>query len=170
MNPLSQYLMIAKLLALLGAVGIICAQSSMIHRARENVRHCTAAREVDQRAYQAAQDEAAAENKLQVQKIEQQSKRISDDERQAYLSDLAKLRAYNERLRSPQAAPRRPASPASPPKAPAPASGADGNGLQVPSLNDLHDEASVIELRLMHLQNYVREQLGLDPNAGAPAK
>jgi len=32
MNPLTQYLMIGKLVALLGAIAIICWQSSQIHR------------------------------------------------------------------------------------------------------------------------------------------
>jgi hypothetical protein len=38
LNPFSQYLAIGKLLAFLGAIGIICAQSSMIHRAREHYK------------------------------------------------------------------------------------------------------------------------------------
>lgn len=44
MNPLSSYLMIGKLLALLAAIGIICGMNSQIHRAREALRHCNQAK------------------------------------------------------------------------------------------------------------------------------
>jgi hypothetical protein len=109
-----------------------------------------------------AQEEAKADNQAQVRKIEQQYQRNTDDERQAYLRDLAKLRA--DRMRSPgKAAPGNP-GPASPPATPATAPGADGDGVCVHTTADVCEAGSEIELRLMHLQNWVEKQLGVNPN------
>jgi hypothetical protein len=109
-----------------------------------------------------AQEEAKADNQAQVRKIEQQYQRNTDDERQAYLRDLAKLRA--DRMRPPgKAAPGNP-NPAPAPATPAPAPGADGDGVCVHTTADVCEAGSEIELRLMHLQNWVEKQLGVNPN------
>jgi hypothetical protein len=163
LNPISRYVMIGKLLAILGAVCIICWQSSQIHRWHKQFNSEHAAHENDRKAYELAQKEAHLNNHAHVQNIEQKSRSISDDERKSYLSDLAKLRA--SRLRSQGRTSQGAANGTGAPKAPAPAAGTDGNGLQVPPGGDVQADASEIELRLMHLQNWVREQLGLDPNA-----
>jgi hypothetical protein len=47
----------------------------------------------------------------------------------------------------------------------APAAGADDHGLQLSP--DEYLQAQEIELRLMHLQNWVERQLAVDPNKGA---
>jgi hypothetical protein len=125
-----------------------------------NAEH--AARAADREAYRKAQAEAHAANVADVAKKEAESKRISDDERQAYLSDLAQLRADNQRMRA--KATQGSADPARPSEDTKPAAGADGDGLQVPPADDVREEASEIELRLMHLQNWVEKQLANDPN------
>jgi hypothetical protein len=116
------------------------------------------ARLADRQAYQKAQADAAQSNKAQVQKIEQSYQRNSDDERQAYLRDLAQLRADRMRRQAPPGSPGPTGSPAPQP----PASGTDGNGLQLSP--DQYLQAQEIELRLMHLQDWVEKQISVDPN------
>ena len=65
MNPLAPYFAMGKLIALLGAVALICWQSSAIHRARENVRHCNEAKAV----LQAKLDELGEQSKQQQQAV-----------------------------------------------------------------------------------------------------
>jgi hypothetical protein len=129
---------------------------------------CTAGRAADRQAYTKAQADAAAQNKAQVAKVEQQYQRNSDDERQAYLSDLAKLRA--DRVRQQASAAPGSTSPANPPQAPAPAAGADGTRLCVPAESALCEAGAEIELRLMHLQNLYDQQTKVDPNTEAAPK
>jgi hypothetical protein len=119
----------------------------------------------DRQAYVKAQADAAAQNKAQVAKVEQQYQRNSDDERQAYLSDLAKLRADRVRQQA-SAAPGSTGATGSP-QAPAPAAGANGNGLCVPAESALCEAGAEIELRLMHLQNLYDQQTKVDPNTEA---
>jgi hypothetical protein len=115
----------------------------------------------DRAAYEKAQAEAASNNKAHVAQIEQQYQRNSDDERQAYLRDLAELK----RLRQQNAAPSGAPGTAGPSPAPAPSGGADGDGLHLST--DEHLQASEIELRLLHLQNWVLKQLNVNPNTEA---
>ena len=122
-----------------------------------------AARAADRQAYTKAQTDAAAKNKAQVAATEQQYKKVSDDERQAYLDDLAKLRA--DRLRQQASAAPGSARPANPPQGSSPTAGADGNGLPLSGADDVQEKAAEIELRLMHLQNWVEQQLAIDPNS-----
>jgi predicted RNA-binding protein YlxR (DUF448 family) len=119
-----------------------------------------AGREADRAAYVKAQADAAARNKAHAAATEAQSRKVSDDERQAYLSDLARLRADDQRLR--KAAAKGAPNGAGSPAPTAPASGADADGLHLPASE--HLQAAEIELRLMHLQNYVEKQLSIDPN------
>src|SRR5690242_15832884 len=93
---LSQYLAIGKLVGILAAVAIICWQSSQIHKWHQQSDHCADARRLDRQSYETAQNDAAAKNREQVAAVEQQYKRNSDNEKDAYLRDLAELR----RLRS----------------------------------------------------------------------
>lgn len=126
-----------------------------------------AARQSDADAYARAQADAATMNKAQVGRIEQQYQRNSDDEENAYQRDLARLRGDYDRLRAqPQAAAGAAGAPASP--APVgPSAGADGDGLPVPPGDNVQtrEAAGEIELRLMHLQQWVKKQLAVDPNA-----
>lgn len=119
----------------------------------------------DRTAYEQAQKDAAAKNLAAVGRVEAQYQRNSDDERQSYLDDLARVRADNQRLRSQgaSAAPGATGATGSP-EAGAAAPGADGDELHLSP--DEHLQASEIELRLMHLQNWIATQLAVDPNAG----
>lgn len=115
-------------------------------------------RHADREAYAKAQQDAQAKNRAQVQQIEQQSQRITDETQSAYARDRAEL----IRLRRQNATPQGSAGDAGAPKdGPAP-KGADADGLHLSP--DEHLQASEIELRLMHLQNWVAEQLKVDPN------
>jgi hypothetical protein len=135
------------------------------------VKQLNASREADRQAYAKAQSDAAQQNKAQVAQIEQQYQRNSDDERQAYLSDLAKLRASSVREQTPSAPSGETGS--ANPSAPSAATGrADGDGLQVHQAADVptSEDAAEIELRLMHLQDWIEKQLNVDPNTEATAK
>ena len=110
----------------------------------------------DRAAYEKAQKDAAAKNKAEVAQQEAQSQRISDNAKTAYERDLAQLRADNQRLRS-KAAPSSPGKPGVSEDGSA-TKGADGDGVQVSP--DDHLQAQEIELRLMYLQNWVKDQLG----------
>ena len=127
---------------------------------QKQLTECVSARHADQQSYAEAQREAQVQNKAQVQKIEQQYQRNSDDERQAYLDDLAKLRAM--RMRPQIRTTPGPANPANPSPAPAPSGRADADGLRLSP--DQYLQAQEVELRLMHLQNWVAQQLSVDPN------
>lgn len=117
-------------------------------------------------AYAAAQAKAAVANKTQVAGTEAQYKRISTDEGQSYRSDLAALRAANQRLRSQASASAGDSGSAASSPDGAAGPGTDATRLQVPQTADVQaEDAAEIELRLMHLQNYVAGLLGVDPNA-----
>jgi hypothetical protein len=122
-----------------------------------------AARAADRQAYTKAQTDAAAKNKAQVAATEQQYKKVSDDEKDAYARDHAEL----VRMRAQRDAAERAAGAAGSPKDSAAGPATDGHGVPVSAADDLQktrDDAADIELRLMHLQNYVAGILGIDPN------
>jgi hypothetical protein len=122
---------------------------------------CTAGRASDRQAYVKAQADAAAQNKAQVAKVEQQQQKVTDDVEARYHSDLARLRA--EQLRQPaNPAPQRAASsPASP--APGPATGGPGCEAMPLSGPDLL-RAKETELQLNALIDWVLQQASVDPN------
>jgi hypothetical protein len=120
------------------------------------------ARKADQDAYRKAQADAHAQNIAHVQQIEQHYQRNSDNERQAYLSDLAKLRASRVRPQPPAA--QGSTGPASPPEADAGAPRINDAGVCVPATSDVCEAGAEIELRLMHLQNLFEQQSQVDPN------
>jgi hypothetical protein len=99
-------------------------------KVEKQLSQCVSARHADRESYARAQADAQAQNKAHVIKVEQQYQRNSDDERQAYLSDLAKLRAGRVRQQNP--APRGDSNSAGPSPAPAPTEGADADGLPLP--------------------------------------
>jgi hypothetical protein len=115
----------------------------------------------DRQAYVKAQADAAAQNKAQVAKVEQQQQKVTDDVEARYHADLARLRA--ERLRQPaNPAPQRAASsPASP--APGPATGGPGCEAMPLSGPDLL-RAKETELQLNALIDWVLQQASVDPN------
>lgn len=133
-----------------------------VTNARAATAKCQSDRQADRQAYVTAQVQAQAANKAQVQKVEQQYQRNSDNERQAYLDDLAKLRAGRVRPQAsaPSGAPGSAGTPA--PDAGTPR--IDDAGVCVPATSDVCEAGAEIELRLMHLQNLYLGQSQVDPN------
>jgi hypothetical protein len=123
---------------------------------------CQKGRAADRAGYIEAQREAAQANKVQVQKVEQHYQRNSDNERQAYLDDLAKLRAG--RVRAPTPAAPGSAGPTSPSTPDAGTPRIDDAGVCVPATSDVCEAGAEIELRLMRLQNLFEQQTQVDPN------
>lgn len=146
------------LVAMLFALRLEQSQNAKL---KSQLHECTTLRVSDRQSYEKAQQDAAALNKVQVQKIEQQYQRNSDDERQAYLDDLAKLRAGSVRTH-PKASPGS-TDPASPPAPVGTAQGADGAG-EVRLSPEEFLRAQEIELQLMHLEAWVNKQVSVDPN------
>lgn len=125
--------------------------------------HCATARLSDRNSYEQAQRDAKITNQNQVSRIEQQSKKVSDNEKDAYLRDLAKLRADRVRQQSTPAAPGS-AGPANPSPGGSNAPRIDEAGVCVPATSDVCEAGAEIELRLMHLQNLSEQQSQIDPN------
>lgn len=146
------------------ALGLLCAaqfialKAEKHHSARLQTQliKCTQGREADRDAYAKAQEGAKAKNIAHVAVKEAESKRITDETQSAYARDHAEL--IRLRQQAPRGAPGR----AGLSQAPAPAAGADADGLHLSP--DEHLQASEIELRLMHLQNWAEKQVAVDPN------
>jgi hypothetical protein len=162
LNPFSQYLAIGKLIAFLGAIGIICAQSSMIHRARENAHSCAVAREVEQREYINAQAAADAQNKAQIAKVKAEQERITGHVEQSYEADRARLRAELAKRLRPQAAKGSAGKPGASDLPHAAPVADDPSRVSIPT--DLYVRGAELELQLERLQQWVREQVSIDPN------
>ncbi|MES2904564.1 MAG: hypothetical protein V4696_10300 [Pseudomonadota bacterium] len=114
-------------------------------------------RKADHANYTNAQSAAKAKNEAQVARIEVEQERITDAVSQDYAGDLARLRTELGRVRNQTA----PAAQRSAGDRQASQGGnaparADGDGVPIPTSDDL--PAAEIELRLMHLQNWVEEQ------------
>jgi hypothetical protein len=88
--------MIGKLIALLGAIALICWQSSQIHRWHKQYESEHIGRMTDRAAYEQAQKQAEAKNLADIQRTEQRQKEISD----ARVADLnARLERITRELR-----------------------------------------------------------------------
>ena len=144
-------------LALFAAVQTIRVSAEKRHsqKVSQQLRKCSEGRQSDRRAYEQAQRDAAARNKAEVAKREARSQQISEETKSAYQNDLARLRADNLRLRR-KAAPGSAGGSGLSENGTAP-EGTDGDG--VPLSPDEYLQAQEIELRLMHLQNWVKQQL-----------
>jgi hypothetical protein len=159
---IKEYLAIGKLLSILAAVALICWQSSQIHRWHKHYDSEHAAHLADNASYRAAQKAAGEQNKAQVAKVEQQQQKVTDDVETRYRSNLARLRADNDRLRSqgttPSGVADKPGSPT-----PGPASSGPGNqAVPLPSDELLH--AREEELQLNALIDWVLQQAAVNPN------
>lgn len=89
---LKAYLAMAKLVGILILIGIVCYQSSQIHKWHTQSDKQVAARVADRASYEAAQRQAADKNKADVLAKEQQYKRNNDEA-------VGNLNARIERLR-----------------------------------------------------------------------
>jgi hypothetical protein len=159
MTPLSQYLMIGKLAALLGAVAIICWQSSQIHRWHKHYESEHTARLADRAAYERAQKQADAQNKADIQRTEQRQKEISDATVANLNTRIAELRRV---LAQPRAAQSHPGEPnlSTVPDAAQPASGEAGVCLTPEQLL----RAAENEERHDQLIHWIEQQLTINPN------
>jgi hypothetical protein len=118
-------------------------------KAKERIVELVQLREADRRSYTAAQAEAKARNIAEVARIEQRQKEVTHEVVSDYRRQLADLRLRAQARANPGVAggSRSPAIPAAP-------GGADEDGLRVSE----RLQAEEIELRLMHLQNWIERQ------------
>jgi hypothetical protein len=112
------------------------------------------ARAADRLAYQLAQIDAAEKNREEVARKEAESQRISDNAKTAYERDLAELRRLRAQGRTAEGSAGKPGAS----EDGAAAGGADGSD-QLPLPPEELLRAQEIELQLMHLQGWVRDQL-----------
>lgn len=170
LKTLSAWQLLCIALALVAGVQTLRLHGEQRHSAKleTQISKEIAARKADHDAYAKAQADAAQQNKAQVQRVEQKYQRNSDNERQAYLDDLAKLRAGRVRPQPPAAQGR--AGPTAPPATDPAAPRIDADGLCVPASSDVCEAGAEIELRLMHLQNLFEQQSSINPNTEASPK
>ena len=161
---LREYLAIGKLIALLGAIGLLCFQSSQIHSWHTLYDAEHSGRMADRAAYAQAQKDAQAKNLATVAADKAERERITHDISQSYESELASLRAdLARRLRAQAPAPQgAPGQPGLPGVSQAPG-GSDGSSrVSIPT--DLYVRGAELELQLERLQQWVAEQVKVDPN------
>jgi hypothetical protein len=115
-------------------------------------QHLTQLREFERKSYDRAQEIAADLNKAEIERIRKQQEAITDEVSSDHARDLAELRRLRAKTPAPRSAPGGTQIPGVP-EAPG---GTDENGLPAAPCDDLC--ASEIELRLMHLQNWIAEQ------------
>jgi hypothetical protein len=153
-------------LALFGAIQTLRDWSEQRHSAKVEAQlsKCDAARKADQQAYAKAQADAAAKNLATVAKDKAERERITHDISQSYEAELASLRAdLAKRLRSP--AQGSAGKPGLPGVSEAPSGPDDASRVSIPT--SLYVRGAELELQLERLQQWVNEQLKVDPNAGA---
>ena len=122
-----------------------------------------AGRVADRQSYETAQAKAAALNKVQVQRIERQQQEITDNAENRYNADLARLRAELGRLLAQdQAAEGDPGKPGASPLPDSAGKPDDPAEVSIPA--SLYVHGAELELQLERLQDWVREQLKVDPN------
>ena len=114
--------------------------------------------------WKAASEAATANNKAQILHVTEEQSKISRNVSNDYQTNLAALRTSYGRLRN-RTAPinQRPANGDRASPVPASPGPADGDGVSVPP--DAALQSSEIELRLLYLQQWVRRQSAVDPNA-----
>jgi hypothetical protein len=119
----------------------------------------------DRGAYEQAQKDAAAANKAQVARVKAEQERITGNVEKSYEADLARLRAELGRRLSksgtaaPQGAAGQPGASDLPNAAPV---ADDPTRLSIPS--SLYVRGAELELQLERLQQWIDEQLKVDPN------
>jgi hypothetical protein len=148
-TPVLKYVTAGLAIALLIFIGLWKMEQNRAGRLAERNSELVNLRKSDRARYEAAQAEAERRNKETVQKIEDRHEEISDRSRSQYLRDLERLRLQPKANRGSTSGP----GVSGVPKA---TGGVDVDGVPDAPCGDLC--ASEIELRLMHLQNWVREQ------------
>ena len=136
-----------------------------VTNARAATAKCQSDRLADRQAYAKAQADAQAQNLATVARDKAERERITNDISQSYESDLARLRAeLAARLPKQGIAPDQGASGDSGlPDVSAAPSGPDGSSrLSIPP--SLYVRGAELELQLERLQQWVNEQLKVNPN------
>jgi hypothetical protein len=168
------YLAIGKLIALLGAIGLLCWQSSQIHKWHTQNDKCVAARQADQAAfaqtvanYRAAAAQAEAEDKANAARVKAQQDQISKEQSDEYQKRIADARARADRLRREGSSPANPGSPAKP--------GVSGLSAPAPGTPEGPPDGLPLlcteqGIQLDELIKWVERQAAVDPNTEAPGK
>lgn len=154
MPILSQLRAIAYLITGFAVAALILAwQLEKRHAGKlsERVTQLTQLRAADRQSYEAAQAQAQAKNKADLERIKSQQERISDEVVFDYQRELADLR-LRAQGRANQGSAGKPGISGVPQTAPR----ADADGLQLSP--DERLQAQEIELRLLFLQNWIVEQ------------
>jgi hypothetical protein len=120
-----------------------------------------AGRLADRASYVKAQADAAAQNKAQVQRVEQQQQKVTDNVEAQYRADLARLHAEQLRQQPNAASPGVAGRPGSPAPGTA-SSGPDGQAVPLPGPDLLR--AQETELQLNALIDWELQQEAIDPN------
>lgn len=100
MNPLAPYVAMAKLIALLGAMAIICWQSSQVHRWHKQYLSEHSAHLATIANYRAAAEQAAADDAANAARVKAEQDKISKEQADEYQKRIAAARAAAERLRA----------------------------------------------------------------------
>jgi FtsZ-interacting cell division protein ZipA len=148
-GPIFKYLSGGLAIALLIFIGLWKMEQRRGDKLERRVVELVELRKADRKAYEAAQAEAERRNKETVQKIEERNEAITNRVRSDYQRDLERLRQQSKANRGKAGGP----GVSSVPKA---TGGADADGVQDAPCDNLC--AQEIELRLMHLQNWVSGQ------------
>ena len=155
-GPLFKYLSGGLAIALLIFIGLWKMEQRRGDKFERRVTELTELRKSDRASYEAAQREAKAKNEAEVARIEARQKEITDNAKDSYARDLAELRRLRSQTRAPGSAPGRPGVSV----VPETTGGADGAArVCVPESDALRSAET--ELRLLHLQRWLREQTGV---------
>jgi hypothetical protein len=119
----------------------------------------------DRTSYENAQKAAEAQNKAQIQRVETQQQRITNDADKRYQADLARLRAELGKRLQQGGTPATQGSAGNPgaPQVPDTTGKLDGPAtVSIPA--SLYVRGAELELQLERLQQWVAEQVKVDPN------
>lgn len=155
LNPLFKYAT-AGLVFVAMILGLALHMERRSHaKAKVRIAELVEMREADRKAYAAAQAEAAARNKAEVARITAKQEKVTHEIASDYQRQLAALR-----LRSQARANRGATGSTGVSGVPQAPGGADENGVPDPSCDLLC--AQEIELRLLYLQRWVSQQVGVE--------
>jgi hypothetical protein len=134
-------------------------RTGQLERAKINLNECREGRKADREAYERAQRQAQELNDAEVSRIVTEQDKINAETKSRYDRDLDRLRAGG--LRKDLAAPPGSAGCSQASTDGKAAAGVDGPAAVCVLTEDLLRGAEV-ELRLLHLQNWIKEQLQVE--------
>jgi hypothetical protein len=151
-------------LALFAGIQTLRVSAEKRHSAKveQQLLKCTAARKADQDAYRKAQADAQAKNLATVAKDKAERERITHDASQSYEAELGRLRADLARRLHASPSQGAPGKPDLPNVSEAPGGPDGASRVSIPT--SLYVHGAELELQLDRLQQWVNEQLKVDPN------